>query len=448
MIKLDVICIGGGHASWPIAVELQKKGKNTLLIANDKLGGTCTSYGCDPKILLDAPFEIIAEANRFKGYGLKGDLTVEWEKLQEYNRKVISPLPSFLKSAVESAGVRLELGAAKLTGPHSVMVNGVEYYAEHIVVATGRRAATLDIPGSEYVSDSSEFLYLDSIPQRVTFIGAGIISLEFASMVIKMGREVTVIHNRSSVLPMYYDKFSQKIVEELKREGVVFHFEQTPTEVRKQDGALLLKTTAGLEIETDYILGGAGRVPNVDLGLEDAGVTYSSKGIPTDNYLRTNVPSIFASGDIRDTSIPRLTPTAFFEANYITKLLLGDDREINYPVVPHLVYTIPRIAQVGVTQKEAAASDEYHTVDFDYGDLLLFQTRHEPESRVSFILDKENYLVGADIYGDFAAELINFLTLIITQRFSAADLKRMVFAFPAHSSTLTIMALEGILKQD
>lgn len=449
MEKFDVICIGGGHASWPIAVELQKKGKKALLIAKDKLGGTCTSYGCDPKILLDAPFEILAEFNRFKGYGLSGELSVDWEKLQEYNREVISPLPDFLKSGVEAAGVSIEYGAAKLTGPNSVKVNGVQYHADHIVLATGRRAARPNIPGSEFFRDSSDFLYLDSMPQRIVFVGAGIISLEFASMAIKMGREVTVIDPKSSILPMYYDKFTSMMLEKLKKEGIVFHLEQFPTEVRREDGGYILKTNKGLEIEADYILAGAGRAPNVeDLGLEDVGVKYSSKGIPTDHHLRTNIPSISASGDIRETKIPRLTPTAFFEANYITQKLLGDGRELDYPIVPNLVYTIPRIAQVGVSQREAAVSDDYHTIDFDYGDLLLFQTRHEKEAKASFVLDKENYLVGADIYADFAPELINFLSLVISQRFSAKDLKNMIFAFPAHSSTLTIMVLQGILKQD
>lgn len=449
MNKYDVICIGGGHASWPIAVALQKSGKRALLITNDKLGGTCTSYGCDPKILLDAPFEIMAEARRYEHIGLRGDLSIDWQALQAYNRKVIGPLPDGLKSMVEAAGVDILFGDALLTGPHSVSLDGAEYHADNIVIATGRRAASLDVPGGEHVRDSSDFLYAEDLPQRIVFIGAGIISLEFASMAIKMGREVTILHNDMPILPQYHDQYVRKIVEHLQGEGVVFHLDQTVTEIAQLDDAYLVKTGSGLEVAADYIVGASGRTANIEkLGLDEIGVAYTAKGIPTDDCLQTNIPGIFASGDVRDTMVPRLTPTAFFEAAYIARRLLGEDAPIDYPIVPNLVFTIPRIAQVGVSQREAAMSDDFQIEHVEYGKRFLFQTRNEEDAEISFVLDRKGYLVGADIYGDFAAELINFLTFIISQRLSALDLEKMVFAFPAQSFAAVKLILEGLLTRD
>ncbi|QDH16729.1 dihydrolipoyl dehydrogenase family protein [Swingsia samuiensis] len=449
MAQYDVICIGGGHASWPVAATLQKQGLQTLLIANDRLGGTCTSWGCDPKILLDAPFEIMAEAARYRDIGLEGNLKLNWEALQAYNRKVIAPLPGMLQNMIEQSGAQIVFGSARLTSPHTVLVNGKEHHAKKIVIATGRRAATLNIPGAEYIRNSSDFLYTEHFPERIVFIGAGIISLEFASMAVRMAREVVIITNGNTILPQYYDRYSRKLLAQLEAEGVKFHFDQTLSSVVKRDEEYLVKTQSGLEIKTDYVLGASGRIPNVEgLGLEEAGVIFSQRGIPTDEQFRTNVPHIYASGDIRDTSIPRLTPTAFFEAGCIVQHILGEAMPMTYPAVPNVVFTIPRIAQVGISQKEAKNSDAYRSVDIDYGKQMLFQTRNEKEAEVAVVLNKEGYLVGADIYGDFSGELINFLTLVINLKLTARDLRGMIFAFPTHSFGAVKFALENLLRQE
>ena len=156
---------------------------------------------------------------------------------------------------------------------------------------------------------------------------------------------------------------------------------------------------------------------------------------------------IYASGDVRDTHIPRLTPTAFFESAYLARHILGDEAPIKYPVVPHVAFTIPRIAQVGISQKQARGSDDYKVIDFEYGKNMLFQTRNESSAEMSFVFDRDGYLVGADLYADFAAELINFLTFIIAQRCTASDLQSMIFAFPAHSYMVVKQVLEGHLRQ-
>lgn len=179
------------------------------------------------------------------------------------------------------------------------------------------------------------------------------------------------------------------------------------------------------------------RIPNVeDLGLEDIGVIFNKKGIEVDDYLRTSVPNIYASGDVIDKAIPRLTPTATFESNYLAYQFLGHTEKIAYPVIPSVIYTLPRIAQVGVSQKEAQESDRYHTATLAYGKMFVFETKNETEAEATIVLDEENYLVGADLYSNDAADLINLFTLVINQRMTASQLNQMIFAFPTVSIAL------------
>ena len=432
----DVVFIGSGHANWHAAVTLAKVGKKVAIVEKDVTAGTCTNYGCNAKFLLDSPFEFVDALSRYEKAGITGNTEVNWQNLMAFKKSEIPTYAPLMEGMFKQLNIDLLKGYGKLLDAHTVGVDDTQVTADYIVLGTGQRSARLTIEGKELLHDSRDFLDLDTMPKRITFIGAGIISMEFATMAAKLGSEVHVIEYADRALAAYPENYVDTVVTKMAAEGVNFHFNQAVQKVESLDDALRVTTAQELILETDYVLDATGRIPNVEnLGLEELGIEYNRSGIVVNQHLQTAVPNIFASGDVVDKTIPRLTPTASFESDYIAAFILGMNTEaIAYPAIPNLVYTFPRIAQVGVTIDEARNNDAYRVVEVPFGQQLKFQTKLEDEAHVTLIINQEKELVGASFLGNEAGEMINLLTLMINQKVTASDLSQMIFAFPGTSS--------------
>lgn len=435
----DILFIGSGHANWHGATALAQAGKKVALIEKDLAGGTCTNYGCDAKILLDAPFQLTEQLAAYKGIGVDETPPITWEHLMAYKHQVIDSLAPAMEGIFKQANVELLKGSGSIIDAHTVKVGEKTYTTETIVIGTGQRPAALPIPGKEFIHDSREFLSIETLPERMTFIGSGIIAMEFISMAAHLGKEIHVVEFADNALNMFNQKYVAKVVKKMTDAGVQFHFGEAVEEVAKQaNGSFIVRTKNGLAIETDYVLGATGRVANIEgLGLENVGIATDRGGIIVDDHLRTNVANIYASGDVISKTIPKLTPTAIFESNYIAGQILGSPEAIDYPVVPSVVYTLPRIAELGVTVKEAEANpSDYRISVIPFGKLLAFEYKNELSAEATFIFNQENQLVGASIYGNESEELINLLPLIINNKMSAAEFRKQIFAFPGATSGL------------
>ena len=449
MYDYDVLFIGSGHAAWHGALKLVKAGKKVGFVDGDLIGGTCTNYGCDAKILLDAPFAFINGLKRYKGIGVDTTPEIKWSELMKYKKQVISPLPGMLEQGIFArAGMPVIHEMGKFVDAHTVQAGNKTVTAENIVICTGEHPVKRDVPGKEYIHDSREFLNLDIFPKRIAFIGAGIIAMEFASMAIELGSDVTVIHHNDRALKMYPKDYVDIVVEKMKNEGVKFDFNESVQKIDHVDGAYIITYESGKTITVDYVLEATGREPNVEgLGFENAGVEFSRKGIKVNEHLQTNVPNIYASGDVIDKKIPKLTPTASFESNYVADHILDKDTApICYPVVPNLVFTLPRIAQVGVSVDAAKKDTEhYDVVNLPYGKTFLFQAKNEVNADFTFVFDKEHNLVGAAFISDDAGMFVDIITMIINKKMTADELNQMIFAFPTESYGLISM-ITGLLK--
>jgi len=446
IMDFDVIFIGSGHASWHAAVTLSQSGKKVAIVEEDTIAGTCTNYGCDPKILLDGPFELKNQLQQYPGI-INGDVEINWEVLMNYKDKIINPLPIQLEHVFKSVGITIIKGHGRLTDQNTVAVDSSSYTAENIVIATGEHSRKLNIPGNEYLHDSRDFLSLKKMPNNITFIGAGIITLEFATMAVELGSHVTIIEYADKALANFNQEYASNIITKLKEAGVDFKFNTSVTAIEKGDTRLVVNTNEGDQIFADYVLDATGRMPNVDgIGLKEVGVEFSSKGIVVDDHLRSSVKNIFASGDVLDKTVGKLTPTATFESNYIATQILGDPSPINYSVVPSVVFTLPRIAQVGVSSSDAADNDQFAVEQIDYGKQMLFQSKNEIDAKLTVVLNrKTKTVVGAEVYGNEAAEIINLLTLIIEQHMGPASLNKVIFAFPSTSVGVITLLISKML---
>ncbi len=436
----DAVFIGSGHASWHGAATLAQAGKKVAIVERDLTGGTCTNYGCDAKILLDGPFEYLDGLQNYTDVCVNGTPDIDWKKLMEYKKREANSLYLGLEQLFGAIGIEYIRGHGCIEDAHTVRVGDRKLETEFIVLATGQRGARVDIPGREYLHDSREFLDLEEMPERLVFLGAGIISLEFASMAIKLGRSVTVLAHGNRALRQYPAEYVDKLIAKMEAEGIRFCWNQDVCLAEQTDGGYTLRTKQGLTMECDYILDATGRVANYeDLGLEALGIEASPKGIVVDDHLRTSVPNIYASGDVVRKAIPKLTPTAEFESNYIASQLLGSTEPIRYPAIPNLVFTLPRVGQTGVTLEEAKAHPEqYRIVPFPYGQSMLWLAKNEKEAEAAFVIDRQGCLAGAAVYSSEAGVWLDFLTLIINRRLSGEDLKGMIFAFPTSTYALAV----------
>ncbi|MBT9671570.1 NAD(P)/FAD-dependent oxidoreductase [Secundilactobacillus kimchicus] len=435
-MEFDVIFIGSGHANWHAAVTLQQASKKVTIVEKDMVGGTCTNYGCDAKIALDGPFQLVEQLQRFQGHGVNETPTIDWPALMSYKHQVIDPLAPTMDHLFSQMGITMLKGAATITDPHTIQVETQNYTADFLVIGTGQRPATLAIDGQAFIHDSREFLDLPDMPQRVTFIGAGVIAMEFAAMAVTMGREVHIVEFSNRALATFNPTYVARIQTKLEQQGVQFHFNEAVTRITENPDGFTVTTNNGLTLTTDYVLGATGRVANVEhLGLEALGIDATSRGIKVNDHLQTPVANIFASGDVIDKLQPKLTPTATFESNYIASVILGNDHPISYPAIPAVAFTMPRLAEVGVSVAIVEANPgTYQTEVAPFGKRLAFEYKLALDAEATLVFDQAGYLVGASLYADDADDLINLITMIITGHMTANDLHQQIFAFPSATS--------------
>lgn len=447
--EYDVVFIGGGHAAWHGALTLLAGGKKVAIVERELVGGTCTNYGCNAKILLDAPSEIVSRAQRFEQIGFSPDFKLDWPKFMAYKHQMIDPYSTFLKKRFADAGIEMITEEASFIDAHTLQVGGERLTADTVVIGAGQRPSLPDIPGKEHLHDSRDFLSIAELPEHITFVGAGIISLEFASLVTKLGAKATVLTHGDRALRAFNAEYVDRIVGLLEAEGVDFHFGENISKIEKDGARYVVTTESGLTVETDYVLAATSRQPNVeDLQLENADVEYGPHGIVVNEFMQANGDKVYASGDVVDKHIPKLTPTATFESNYIAAHILGNPEPIRYPAIPSVVFTLPRIVKIGVSVAQAKAEPErYHVAPIKFGQLLAFQYKNELDAEATVVLDEHDYLVGAELYGEDVGDMVNVLAIIINKRMSANELGGMIFAFPTPTDGL-IELLAPMLHRD
>ena len=344
------------------------------------------------------------------------------------------------------------------------------FLKDKIVIATGLKPIIPDIPGKEYLHDSNDYLDIEELPKHAIIIGAGFVGMEFASIMAEAGLSADVIIRGDMALKYFHQPYVQKVIEILKEKNIRFHFRENVSEIisnveiENPEAKLLNVTSAmnsdeflrdpeakidnvayengftvncesGLSLTGDYVISAIGRTPNVeDIGLENVGLTYKGSGIKVNGHLQTEVPNIYAAGDVADANVAKLVTVAIHQSKYLAKELLGEADDITYPVIPAVAYTIPRIGTVGVPAYVGEESDDYEVHTIKYGRSYSPVLKNDSTAEAKVIVDKDLQIVGAEVYSAEAENIANMFAFIINKKITLEELDYMIYAFPSSSS--------------
>jgi dihydrolipoamide dehydrogenase len=358
MMEFDLIVIGGGPGGYVAAERAGEQGKKVLLIEEADLGGVCLNCGCVPSKTLLNSAKVYYYATHGAEYGVNAEnVSFDFATVMKRKEKVIATLRKGVASLMKMNKVTVVNGRGRLTSNRGeVVVDGESYKGQSIMIATGSSPARPPIPGidSPNVYDSTGILNLDSLPDKVTIIGGGVIGCEFACFFGSLGIPVTVVEMLPEICPAVDAEVAKTLRQELEKKNVRFHLDAKVKSIGT-DVVQFEKKGALHDEPAGHVLVAAGRVCNVqDLGLEDAGVDFDRRGISIDDKCATNVPGVYAVGDV--TGKQWLAHSASRMGEVVVHNLCGRPDHMRYHAIPGVVYTQPEVATVGMTEAQAEAA--------------------------------------------------------------------------------------------
>jgi len=461
----DTIIIGGGPAGYLAAERLGHHKKKVLLIEEAYLGGTCLNVGCIPTKTLLNSAKLYVHAKEAEKFGVKAEgLSYDWSVIQNWKTEVITKLRGGVESQMKRYGVEVINGRGEiLNAPsgeraakvRSVTPNGsAEHEGKTILVSTGSVPVLPPIPGAKdnpLLVDSTGLLAVESVPKRLTVIGGGVIGVEFAGLFSALGTEVTVIEMMDEIVP-FMDKEQAPLLRRAMK-GVDF---KLGCKVEKIEGAAVHYTDkkGKSEIkEADLVLMAVGRRPVIDTwGAAEAGVDCSSKGVAVDDWMRTNIPGIYAAGDLTGKSL--LAHSAYRMAEVaVVDILAGGhvDSKTNrmrYNAVPWAVYGLTEAAGVGITEQEAEAKGIAiikAVLPMRVSGRFVAENTLLGQGAVKVIADaKDRRILGVHAVGAYASEFIWGGAALIEQEFRVDEVKQLIFPHPTVSELIrdAVWALE------
>ena len=441
----DLIVIGVGMAGLNVARRTASAGKKVAVIDSRPYGGTCALRGCDPKKVLVGAAELMDWQRRMKGHGVEGNVRIDWDELMAFKRTFTEPVPERLEKNLSKSGVATYHGGAHFIDRNRLVAGNTTLTAQHIVIAAGAKPRELGIPGAEQVMTSTDFLELESLPERIVFIGGGYISFEFAHVAARAGANVTILHRGERSLEEFDADLVSRLVTASQEVGIDVQVKTEVTAVEKSEGGFSVKTAEGGSIEADLVVHGAGRVPELDgLDLEAGDIAHDlRRGVTVNKYLQSvSNPSVYAAGDSADTEGWPLTPVAVHEGIIAaSNILKGNHKTPDYTGTPSVAFTIPSLARVGLTELEAEAQGLRFTVNQDDTSSWYTSRRvREKHSAYKVLIEEETgRILGAHLLGAHAGETINLFALAIRQGLTAREVKTSIFVHPAASSDVSYM---------
>lgn len=436
--SFDIIIIGGGPGGYKTATYAASKGLTVLVVEKAELGGTCLNCGCIPTKTYARNAEIIQTLKEADVYGLD-ELSFSFNFKTAYERKnnVIDALRNGISTLLSAPGITVVKGEAVLKSASSVSVNGEEYSAKNIIIATGSESKTLPIADldADMICDSTWLLSTDTLPKRICIVGAGVIGMEFASILNSFGCEVSVVEFLKECLPALDGDIAKRLRKCLEKRGVAFYM-QSGLKSAAKGKVVFEKKGKETELETEKVLLAVGRKPNVEgLGLDEVGIAYDKKGITVNDMMQTSVPGVYAIGDVNGRQM--LAHAAEMQGKRAVNSILGLQDDIRFEIMPAAIFTNPEAACVGKTEELLKAEGmEYICQKHYYRANGKALAMNETEGMLKLLADKNGLIIGCHVYGAHAADLVQEVSVLMCRNTTLQQLHDMTHIHPTLSEII------------
>lgn len=433
-MKTDIIIIGSGPGGYRTASYALQQGKQVVIIEKAEAGGTCLNSGCIPTKCLAHDAEVNAS---------------DFPAAAERKRNVMDQLRQGIEQLLAAPGITFVRGKAAFKDARTIIVNGEEYEADDIIIATGSSSKMPSVEGIDNprVITSTEALDFQSLPSEIVIIGAGVIGMEFASILSRFGAKVTVIEYLKECLPVIDKDIAKRVRKQIEKlQGVTFYMDSAVKAITDNE-VVFTSNKNGKETRLECpgcpVLVATGRKPNIKgLNLEAAGVEYSPKGITVNDNMLTSVPHVYAIGDV--TGRQMLAHAATFMGFRAVNAIVGKADKIRFDIMPSAIFTYPEAAAVGLTEDQCKQQGiECRSLKGYYranGKALAIE---EPEGMVKLVAGADGKILGCTSYGAHSADIVQEVTAYMNCNATVADIADSVHIHPTLSEILQDACVGG-----
>ncbi|WP_044401013.1 NAD(P)/FAD-dependent oxidoreductase [Lacinutrix sp. Hel_I_90] len=442
----NVFVIGSGIAGKTVAETCAKNKLTVGITDNREYGGTCANRGCDPKKVMLQFSALLEQSKRLNNLGVSKLPEINWKQVQNFKTEFTQKVPVSTEEHLKKLNIDLYHQSPVFISENKIIVEGITITANYFVIATGQIPRTLNIKGKKYLETSDAILDLEKVPKSASFIGAGYIGMEFATMLAVLGCNVTVFEYADSALLNFDSFLVEKLIAKMEKLGVAFIFNAEVAAIEKRTKNIRIKYTINgskKRHKSRHVFNTGGRVPSIStLKLENANVDFDERGIIVNDFLQSKTnKKVYACGDVSNLSLP-LTPLSGLQGSIVSENIInGNKKEFQFPLVPSTVFTQPNLSTVGLS--EAEAKNRYKKVLIFKGDAQeWFNAKKGNEDTYAYKIlanERTGEIVGAHILGHEANENINLLTVAINNKMTVSEFKRMIFTYPSYSNDLKYM---------
>ncbi|MCY4321436.1 MAG: glutathione-disulfide reductase [Bdellovibrionaceae bacterium] len=440
----DLFVIGGGSGGIRSARWASQLGAKVALCEKDRLGGTCVIRGCIPKKLMVYGASFKKDFEYAKDYGWNLDsINLDWEKFNSVRNKEINRLESIYSNILKKNNVDYISGHGSLKDSHTVEVEGKKYSAKYILIAVGGWPSELSIKGAEHCITSNEIFNLDKQPQSLLLVGAGYISLEFASIFNSLGTNVSIMFRKNLILSGFDIDIRKRLQNELALQGIQILSNRTPVSIEKQEQKLILKDDKKQVWEGDLILTAVGRKANIKgLNLSSAKIQTEQDQIIVNNKFQTSCPNIYAVGDCINQAY-QLTPVALHQGMFVSEYLFNksNDKKFSYDNVPSAIFTKPETAVVGLSEEQAIEKGyKVKVYESSFRPLKLTLTQSKQKTYMKWVVCKKtDTLLGCHIIDENAGEILQGFAVAVKNKLKKFEIDQTIGIHPTCAEELVTM---------
>jgi glutathione reductase (NADPH) len=444
--RFDLLVIGGGSGGLAAAQRAADYGASVAVAEDGPLGGTCVNVGCVPKKVMWNAASLAHGIEDAPGYGFTVDgVSHDWAQLKSRRDAYVARLNDIYLGNLERRRITLIPGTARFTGPGEVQVGQRPYRAEHIVVATGGRPEIPEVPGAELGITSDGFFELPRRPGRVALVGSGYVAVELAGVFRALGSEVSVLTRRDGVLRSFDPMLRECLMDQMRLDGVELATHAVPLGAGRDDDGLFIQTEDARRFGGfDAIVWAVGRLPRTsELDTPRSGLRTDERGfIPTDDFQNTNVPGIYAVGDV--TGRAALTPVAIAAGRRLADRLFGGqpDRHLDYGCVPTVIFSHPPIGTVGLSEVEAHAryGEDVRIYESRFTPMFHALTQRKVPAAVKLVTaGQEERVVGCHVIGHGADEMLQGFAVAVRMGATKSDFDDTVAIHPTGAEELVTL---------